>query len=167
MASGSLWAGAVALLPPLYTFAASVTAARFLGAANLGRITFIAFVQVTLTSVLLFGLPLSIMRHVGEARGSGHAGRIRPLIRALAWPVAGLAVIGFVVLTSIGVLGGEPRYAWLLAGVACAGSILQSIPTAVLVGLQRWRDAYVMGLSSGLVAVGAKVGLLASGRGVT
>jgi len=167
MASGSIWAGAVAFLPPLYTFAASVTAARFLGAANLGRITFIAFVQVTLTALLLFGLPTSLMRHVGEARGSGHAGRIRPLLRALARPVAGLALTGFVTLTMIGVLGGQPRYAWVFAGIACAGGIMQAIPGAVLTGLQRWRDAYVVGLSSGLVAVTAKVGLLASGRGVT
>lgn len=167
MASGSLWAGAVALLPPLYTFAASVTAARFLGAASLGRITFIAFVQASLTVALLFGLPPSIMRHVGEARGSGHAGRIRPLVRSLARPAAGLALAGFVTLASIGVFGGQPRYAWVFAGVACAGAILQAIPAAVLVGLQRWRDAYVMGLSSGAVSVAAKVALLASGRGVT
>ena len=167
MATGSLWAFAVALLPPLYTFATSVTVARFLGAAGLGRITFIGFVQSTLGVVLVMGLPLSIMRHVGEARGSGHSGRIRPLIRSLARPVVGLALLGSVSLAMVGLLGGEPRYAWVLAGIACAGGVLQAIPSAVLVGIQRWRDAYIVGLSSGAVALAAKVVVLVAGGGIT
>ena len=121
-----------------------------------------------LVVVLLLGLPLSMMRHVGEARGSGHSGRIRPLVRSLVRPLAGLALTGFLILSCVGLFGGgQPRYAWVFAGIACSGAILQSIPSSVLVGVQRWREAYIGGLTSGAVALVAKVGVLVAGAGIT
>lgn len=166
MTSGSLWAFGVALLSPAYTFTTSVAIARFLGAADLGRITFIAFVRETLTMVLLFGLPQALMRYVGETVGSGRAGRLRSLYRTATVVSVAAAGVGFASLAAVGLFWRDPRWAWVLAGAGAALAILHNLPSTFLIGVQRWRDAYVMGLATGAIAVVGKLAVLGGHGGI-
>jgi O-antigen/teichoic acid export membrane protein len=64
-------------------------------------------------------------------------------------------------------LGAKPTAAWLLAAVVAAAGILHSVPTALLIGLQRFRTASVVGLVTGFMATVAIVAVLWAGGGIT
>ncbi len=75
--------------------------------------------------------------------GSGRAGAIRGIyVWALRIEAFG-AALGGGILVSVFLLGAQPGGAWLAAAAACSASILQTIPNAVLLGAQRWRQASV------------------------
>jgi O-antigen/teichoic acid export membrane protein len=154
------------VLPQAYTLATSVVAARVLGAAGLGSLTFIIFVEVTIVTVLTASLPASVSRHVAEARGSDHLGGVIGLRNAARKYAVAAAAAGTAALVLVALLGGSPAAGWLFAAVTCGASILQTIPSAVLIGLQRWRQATVVGLATGFVALIAKIALLETGHGV-
>jgi O-antigen/teichoic acid export membrane protein len=164
---GGAWKVVSVVLPQLYVLVLSVTAARFLGPTGMGRQSFIAFVESTMILLLAQGLPTALMRQVGEALGLGRPGAVRSLT-AWAWRLeAGAAAVGAALLAGAGALGADPRAAWLFAGVACALGILHCVPSALLIGLQRWREATVAGIVTGLLSTVGTIAVLALGGGIT
>jgi O-antigen/teichoic acid export membrane protein len=164
---GGVWKVISVALPQLYVLTVSIVAARYLGPAAFGRQSFIAFVELSLISLLAAGLPVALMRQVGEAIGSGRRGAVRSLFRwALSLELAG-ALVGGLSLAAAGLLGAEPHAAWVLAGVVCALGILHTVPSALLIGLQRWRQATVAGIATGGVSTVATIVVLALGGGIT
>jgi O-antigen/teichoic acid export membrane protein len=164
--SGGVWKTASLVLPQLYTLVQSIVAARFLGPKGMGVQSFIAFTELSVVNLLTVGLSNSIMRYIGELLGRGRGGEIRDLV-AWGWRVqaVGAAIagggLGLVALT-----GANVASAWGFAAVAAVASVLHNVPSAVLIGTQRWRDASIVGLVTGTVATGAIVAVLAAGGGI-
>jgi O-antigen/teichoic acid export membrane protein len=154
-------------LPQLYALVLSVVAARYLGPSGMGRQSFIAFVEATTITLLSGSFSLALMRYIGEAVGAGRAGSARWLaVRILRIEMAA-ALVGGGALVVIAALGGEPRDAWLLAALAVVSSTVATVPGAVLVGLQRWRDATIAGLTTGGLGVVATIVVLSLGGRIT
>jgi O-antigen/teichoic acid export membrane protein len=164
---GGAWYAVSRYLPQLYTLALSVVAARFLGPDGMGRQSYIAFVSVSLTIVLTSSFYVALMRYVGESIGRGRAGAARALL-VWAWKVEGvLGAAAAAGLGGVALAGARPQGAWALAGVVCALGAMHAVSTAVLVGLQRFRDATIAGLTTGAFGVGAAAAVLAAGGGIT
>jgi O-antigen/teichoic acid export membrane protein len=163
---GSLWAGASSVIPLAYVLVVSIAAARYLGPDGMGRQSYIAFLELSLTALLASGIATSLMRHIGEALGQDRPDAARGLV-AFAWRLQlGAALVGAAVLAAAGLGGADPRAAWVLAGVGCAFGVLHAVPSAVLIGAQRWRAASIVGIVTGAVATGASVAVLALGGGI-
>jgi O-antigen/teichoic acid export membrane protein len=165
--SSGAWSAASRLLPALYTLVLSVVAARVLGPGDMGRQSFVAFVSATAVTLATAGLPVAVMRHVGEAAGARRWQAIRALLRWALRLELGAAVLGAATLAGIGVTRDSFTGAWVLAGLTCGLLVLQTVPSAVLIGLQRWRQASLAGVVTGGVGVTAAVVVLALGGGVT
>jgi O-antigen/teichoic acid export membrane protein len=164
---GSVWSITGKLLPQLYTLAMSIAAARFLTSGEFGRQSFIAFCELSLVMLLTAGLPIGLMRFIGETLGRDDPAVVRGLVR-WAWGVELVAAaLGTGILVIVALLGAEPTGAWALAGVACALGILHTVPSALLIGAQLWRSATIAGLVSGVVATVATIVVLAAGGGIT
>jgi O-antigen/teichoic acid export membrane protein len=163
---GSFWNVASTILPQLFVLVMSIVAARFLGPADMGRQSFIAFVALSATALFGGGIASTLMRYVGEMLGGGRPAVARDLAR-WAWGIAGIAAaIGTAAMVGTGLLGATPEAAWILAGIGCGLGILQSIPNAVLVGAQEWRRASMVGLITGTIGVPLVIGVLAAGGGI-
>jgi O-antigen/teichoic acid export membrane protein len=164
---GGVWSIAVRFVPQLYVLAVSIAAARFLGPEDFGRQSFIAFVELSVIALLTGGLANAIVRHVADSVGRDRTEAVRRLF-TWAWrlELAGAAVGGGAVL-AVGLLGAEPRSAWIVAGVATSLGVLHAVPNAVLLGIQRWRDASVVGLVTGAAGTLATISVLAAGGGIT
>jgi O-antigen/teichoic acid export membrane protein len=163
---GGLWNMISRLLPQAYTIATSIVAGRLLGASGLGRLSFIAFVEATLVVGCSLGLPVSLMRYIGETLGRGNSGEVRPLVR-WGWHIELVSGgVGFAIMAGAAGLGATPHAAWLFAGLACWLIVLHNIPSAILIGAQRWREATIVGLTTGTGAMAAKVIVLAEGQGI-
>jgi O-antigen/teichoic acid export membrane protein len=164
---GGAWNALSLVVPQLYTLAVSIAAGRMLSAELFGRQSFIGFVALSTAMLVSGALPVAVTRYVSETTGRGAVAQVRGLIR-WAWRVQGVtAVVGGAILAGVGLLGADPRAAWLLAAIATLLGVLHNVPTAVLLGLQRWRQASMVGLVTGAISVLATVGVLAAGGGVT
>ena len=164
---GGFWYTASRVVPQLYTLAISIVAARFLGPGGMGRQSFIAFVELSLVAVLSNGMFFALMRWVGESVGRRTSAGLEGVLR-WAWGATGLLALGGSgVLVGASLLGAEPSSAWLLAAAVCFTATLHAVPSAVLVGLQQWRRAAVVGLVTGLVGTGVVIVVLAAGGGIT
>jgi O-antigen/teichoic acid export membrane protein len=164
---GGAWKLLSATLPQLYSLVLSIVAARVLGPDGLGRQSFIAFVELTAIALLTGGLPIALMRYVGETVGRGEPGTARGLF-AWAWRIElAAAVVGAGILAGAAAAGAEPQAAWLFAAVVAAAGILQTVPAAVLAGLQLWRQATIAGLVSGGIGTTASIVVLLLGGGIT
>jgi O-antigen/teichoic acid export membrane protein len=164
---GGIWTAASTVLPQFFTLAVSVMAARKLGPSGLGRQSFIAFVAASAISVFGFGLPVALMRTVGECLGAGRAAEARGLV---VWAVrlSSFGATGALVAILVAALAGaDPRTAWVLAGVTAALGVVTAIPGAALTGLQRWRDTSVVILVWSAIGAAGTILLLAAGGGVT
>jgi O-antigen/teichoic acid export membrane protein len=165
--SGGLWYLASFGIPQGYTLVLSVVAARFLGPSGMGTQSFIAFVALSTTSVLSSAVYVALMRFVGETAGRERQDLLPGLLR-WAWRVqVAVALAGGAFVAGAALFGAKPKDAWLLAAVVAAAGILHCVPSAVLIGLQRFRQAAVVGLVTGFVATGATVLVLWAGGGVT
>lgn len=163
---GGLWHMANLVVPQLYSLIASVVAARFLGAEAMGRQSYIAFVALSVTMLLSSSMWVSLVRHIGETMGRGDAGAVRGLL-AWAWRIEGVtAVVGGVALVVLALAGAEPEGAWLLAAAITTASILHTVPSAILTGLQQFKQASIVGLTTGLVGTAATVVVLDAGGGI-
>lgn len=163
---GSAWSFAARGLPQAYVLLISVIAARYLGPAGMGRQSYIAFVSLSATMVFTGGLSIALMRFIGEALGRGEPALVRGLVR-WGWAVAvGGAIVGGGILILAGALGADPESAWVLAGVGSSLGILHAIPSALLIGAQRWREASIVGLITGTLAVPAVLIVLDQGGGI-
>ncbi len=164
---GGVWSIAARLIPQGYLFVVSVAAARFLGPELFGRQSFIAFVELSVILLLTGGLSVAFMRSVGASLGRGHLEAVRRLVR-WAWTVEGVAaLLGGGALLVVAAGGAEPGSAWVLAAVACALGVLHSVPSALLIGAQRWRAASIVGLVTGAFSTLATIAVLAAGGGIT
>jgi O-antigen/teichoic acid export membrane protein len=164
---GSAWNVAARIVPQFYVLIMSVVAARFLGPDGMGRQSFISF--VALSTVLLFtsGLSQSLTRFIGEQLGADRPATVLDLI-TWAWRLAAAAaVFGSALLVGVAAAGADPHAAWVLAGVASACAMLHTVPSSVLIGAQRWRQATIVGLATGSITVPATIAVLAAGGGIT
>jgi O-antigen/teichoic acid export membrane protein len=164
---GGAWNTTSRLVPQLYVLAISIAGARFLGAEQFGRQSFIAFVQLSLILILSGGLSITATRFVGDLLGRNQPASVAAIVRWI-WRVEAVgAVAGGSVLVLAAVLGAEPEAAWVLAAVACTLGILHAAPSALLMGAQRWRAASVVGLVTGAGSTVAIIFVLAAGGGIT
>ena len=164
--AGTTWTMAQYVLPQLYVVVQSVVAARFLTPGDMGRQSFIAFVELSLLTVFTGGLPTATARKIAELLGQGNTGAVRVLLR-WAWRVEAVAsalAAGAFVLLTFG--SADHHSAWALAGVACIAGILHAVPSAALFGMQRWRDAALVGLGSGTLGLVGSIAVLAAGAGI-
>lgn len=163
---GTLWSFAGSILPQAYTLVASVVLARTLGADGLGQLTFITFAASTLGTLLTLGFPNSVVRHVAEAIGAGLADEVPALYRwAWRWAVV-VALLAASCLWLVALAGRDPTAAWLLAGVSSAALVLHQVPSVLLIGARRWRDAMIVGTTTGLVSLVVRVVVLLNGGGI-
>jgi O-antigen/teichoic acid export membrane protein len=164
---GGVWSLVSGVLPQLFVLVISIAAARFLGPDAMGRQSYIAFVSLAALTALSTGFAVALLRFVAEALGRGDAAAARGLARWI-WRVGLVAAaVGFAALAVPAALGSEPQLAWVLAGLVAAGGILQSVPNAVLLGAQRWREATIVGVITTGVAVPGIVVVLALGGGIS
>lgn len=163
---GTMWNFVGSVLPQAYTLISSVVIARALGADGLGQLTLITFTAATLGTLLTLGFPHSIVRHIAEAIGEGQNDTLPQLYR-WAWRSGwAAAIVAAVSIWLVALFGGEPRAAWLLAGVSSAGLVLHQVPSALLIGARRWRDAMIVGTSTGLVSLVVRIVVLLGGGGI-
>jgi glycosyltransferase involved in cell wall biosynthesis/O-antigen/teichoic acid export membrane protein len=71
------------------------------------------------------------------------------------------------VLVAVAVARADLRSAWLLAALATALSVMHTVPYSLLAGLQRWREAAMVGLVVGSVGTVAVIVVLWAGGGIT
>jgi O-antigen/teichoic acid export membrane protein len=167
LVAGGLWNTGARVIPQLYTLVILVAAARYLGPARLGRQSYIAFIELSVIMLATAGMPTAVMRYVGESLGRGRPGSVRALIR-WAWAVELVAgLLGGGGIAAAALLGAEPTAAWALAGIAAALGVFHTIPSALLIGAQRWRAASIVGLATGSLGTAATVAVLAAGGGIT
>lgn len=161
------WLFVSRMLPQFYVLLQSVVAARFLGPDGMGQQSFMAFVELALISTFTGGLPAAVQREVGASLGRGETGSVRVLER-WAWRASLVgALLGAAVLTAIALSGRELRTAWALAAVACAVAVLHSVPSSMLTGMQKWRQATAVSLCTGTAGLVATLAVLAAGYGIT
>jgi O-antigen/teichoic acid export membrane protein len=164
---GGFWFSAARLVPQLYSLIISVAAARFLGPQGMGHQSFIAFVSISIVVLLGNGFFLALMRSVGDALGRDRPGALRSLLR-WGWRIQGVsATVGAGILVVAALLGADPRSAWLLAAVVCLVAILHTIPSAVIIGMQLWKQAALVGLATGVVGTASTIAVLWAGGGIT
>jgi O-antigen/teichoic acid export membrane protein len=161
-----MWQSAGNLMPQLYTLAISVAAARFLGPERLGRQSFIAFVALSVVMLVSFGISQSLQRSIAAALGRRRADEAHGLANWGARVLLGLAAVGGSAIALPGLLGADPKPAWLLAGLATALAIAHAAPSTALLAAQRFRDAARVGLATGLLAVVGTIAVLAAGGGI-
>jgi O-antigen/teichoic acid export membrane protein len=164
---GSRWTLAGAVLPQLNTVVLSVAIARFLGPDDFGRQSFIAFVAISITTLGSAGLGNALARFISESHGRGDYSAIRKLVRWGFRVMLGLAVLGAAGPVAAGLLGADPAGAWILAGAVVALGLLHGVPNSFLVGMQRWREASMVGLVTGVVTVPTMIAVLAYDGGIT
>jgi O-antigen/teichoic acid export membrane protein len=164
---GGAWYAASSGIPQVYTAITSIVAARFLGKDDFGQQSFIALNAILLSTLFSSSMFVAVMRYVGETAGAGRPELLRGLM-SWAWKVEGAAAaVAALILFGVAALGGEPTDAWALAGIVSALAILHTVPTAVMVGLQRFRQASVVGLTTGLFSTIATALVLWAGYGIT
>jgi len=155
------------VLPQVYVLITSVVAARFLGPDGMGRQSFIAFVALSTTMLLTSGISLSLMRYVGEELGADRPGTALDLVR-WAWRLTGVAAtLGGAFLLTLAATGADPTGAWVFAAIGSVLGTLHAVPSSVLIGAQRWRDATIVGLTTATISVPATIVVLAAGGGIT
>jgi len=164
---GGFWYTASRLVPQLYSLVISIAAARFLGPEGMGHQSFIAFTEISLVVLFGNGFFLALMRSVGETLGRNRPEALRGLLR-WGWRVQGVsAAVGAAILVISAELGASPHAAWLLAAVVCLVAILHTVPSAVIIGMQQWRQAATVGLVTGVVGTVSTIAVLWAGGGIT
>ena len=115
--TGGLWSIARADAAAGPAARALVVAARFLGPDGMGRQSLIAFVGLTTVMLATAGFPSSVARFVGELLGARRGGQALGLY-VWTWRIETVAaVVAGAGLAAVGLLGSEPRLAWVLVGV--------------------------------------------------
>lgn len=144
-----------------------MVAARFLGPEGMGHQSFIAWAQITIAQLFTGGLPIAIIRYIGESLGRGQPDVVRGVLR-WAWRLELVAAVaGTGVLLIVSTTRVELRSAWIFAAIASSMAILHTVPNSVLLGLQRWREASIIGLMTGALGTITTVIVLAAGGGIT
>lgn len=166
VARGAAWTVAARTIPQLQILALSVAAAHYLGPSDMGRQSFIAFVSGSALILATAGLPAALSRFVAELTGARRGGVARSLFW-WTWRVEALTGgLAAVALAMAALLGASPRGAWLLVAAGCAFGIMQTVPSSLLTGSQRWRDVTLAGMVTGVAAVPLTILVLALGGGI-
>lgn len=163
---GGAWKSLSLLLPQLFVVLLSAVAARILGPTLMGRQSFISFVEITAIGVATIGLNTALLRTIAVAVGEGRSSEVRGL---LSWAIRIVAVTGVMAGTavaSVALWAENDKVAWLLAGYVTAMGTIQTMPAAVLTGLQRWRQATFAGLCTGAVSLVVAIVVLLRGGGI-
>jgi O-antigen/teichoic acid export membrane protein len=164
---GGIWNAAANLTPQLCALAISVAGARFLGPSGLGRQSFIAFVVATSLNLFTVGVPVALMRTVGEALGAGRDAEAQGLVR-WAWRIGvGCAAVAGAVILGIAASGARPQAAWYLAAATAAVGVVTAFPGAALTGLQRWRGMSLTIITANVLSAATTILVLALGGGIT
>jgi O-antigen/teichoic acid export membrane protein len=167
VARGGAWLLFARFVPQIQVLVVSVVAAHYLGPELMGRQSFISFVVSSVVILATAGLPGGLNRFVAELQGA----RLGGVARSLFWWTwrieAVMATLAAVGIGLAAVAGAEPQAAWIFAALACAFSVMQTVPAALLVGMQRWRSATIAGLTTGVLSIPATIAVLAAGGGVT
>jgi O-antigen/teichoic acid export membrane protein len=167
VARSSAWNLASRVLPLAYIGAVSIAAARYLGPDDFGRQSFIAFIELSLVTLLVAGLAMALSRFVGAALGAGEPGHVLVLGRVAARIAGAAAVVAAAIMIASALAGHGPQAAWIFAGIFAATSILQIERNAVLTGFQRWREVTIAGLAVGAVSTVAVIVALELGGGIS
>ncbi|HVA61417.1 MAG TPA: lipopolysaccharide biosynthesis protein [Mycobacteriales bacterium] len=165
---GLLWTLLSNLTAPLLLLTTSVVAARFLGPTGMGQQSFIAFASLSLGLALSSGMSSALYRYVGTSIGMGRGAALRGALRRV-WVLQSVAAVAdFAGLAAIGLThtNSTIRLAWILSAATSGLTVLQTVPSAILIGAQRWRQAGVIGLLTGVVATAATAAVLAAGWGI-
>ncbi len=157
VARWSLWALVGQGLPQFYVVVTSAFIARYLGAATFGRISLIVTVQLAMLAFFPLGVPTTSARFFATLIGEGRLAEARGLYRWTWTRTLLLAALAWASLICLALVGLQPRAAWLIAAFVTFFVILHSVPSALLMGSQRWREARIVGMSAGAVAMVAKV----------
>lgn len=165
--TGGAWTSLAYALPQVYTLILSVVAARYLGPEGMGKQSFIAWTALSVTTLVTAGLAGTLQRYIAEMRGAGRTDQAMTLLRGTLAVTFGSAVIGGGALIAIGMTRGDLKAAWFFAGMACAAAVLHSVPHALLLGYQRFRQATIAGLVTGGFGVVATIVVLSLGGGIT
>ena len=166
--SGGLWTLLNRVLPQAQLLVLSIIVARYLGPTEMGRQSYIAFVSIALVQAATAGFPIALSRFVGEllgARRGGQALSLYRLTRRVELRRGGALRCSR--WSAVALLGGDPRAAWMLAGLSAAFAVLQAVPMALLAGAQRWREGSLPGLVTGVATVPLTVVVLEAGGGIT
>jgi O-antigen/teichoic acid export membrane protein len=164
---GGIWTATSRIIPQLNIIALSIAAGRFLGPTDMGRQSYIAFISASVVLVATASLPQAMSRFVAEALGGGRGGVARALLR-MTWRFeVALAIAAVAALEAYAWLAGDPAAAWALTAIACGLGVLHTVPSGLLVAAQRWREATIVGLATGVVSVPATIAVLAAGGGIT
>ncbi len=162
--TGGMWVMASRALPQVYVLVSSILIARFLTVGDMGRQSYISFVQLSLILICSFGFSGALIRYGGELLGQGRLSTLRGLIWWTTKIQIGGALITFLVMGGIGLFGHSLRAAWLWAAVGTAFSTFQNVPNGVLSVLRRWREGSIITLAVGLAfTVGIAVALALGG----
>jgi O-antigen/teichoic acid export membrane protein len=164
--AGGAWTSLSYALPQVYTLVLSVVAARYLGADGMGKQSFIAWAALSITTLVTAGLAGTLQRYVAEMRGAGRQDQAMSLLHGILKIVFVGAIVGGGALIVIGLGRDELESAWVFAGVACAAAVLHSVPHALLLGYQRFRQATIAGLVTGGFGVVATIVVLSMGGGI-
>lgn len=167
VARSSAWSLASKLLPLAFVVVVSIAAARYLGPEEFGRQSFIAFIELSLVTLLIAGLASAVAQFVGAALGAGEPGHVLVLGRVAARIAGAAAVVAAMIMFAIALAGQKPQAAWIFAGIFAAASILQIERNAVLTGFQRWREVTIAGLAVGAVSMVAVIIVLEFGGGIS
>jgi O-antigen/teichoic acid export membrane protein len=133
------WVAFAKITPQVSALVLSVFAANALGPDGLGAQSFIAFVEISLISLIVEGFSTSISRYVARVIGAGDASLVAPLYAWARKVALGLAVVCGAVMFTIALARPELRTAWIVSGVSAIVNCLNRIPSSVLIGMQRWR----------------------------
>jgi O-antigen/teichoic acid export membrane protein len=167
VARGGAWLLVARFVPQLQILVVSVVAAHYLGPDLMGRQSFISFVVSSVVIIAAAGLPGGLNRFVAELQGA----RLGGVAKSLFWWTwrieAVMAAIAAGGMTIAALAGAEPQAAWMFAAATCALSLMQTVPAALLVGMQRWRNATIAGVTTGVLSVPATIAVLAAGGGVS
>jgi O-antigen/teichoic acid export membrane protein len=165
--SGGLWTLLNRVLPQAQLLVLSIIVARYLGPTEMGRQSYIAFVSIALVQAATAGFPIALSRFVGELLGARRGGQALSLYRFTRRVELVAAVLCALALVGVALLGGDPRAAWMLAGLSAAFAVLQAVPMALLAGAQRWREGSLPGLVTGVATVPLTIVVLELGGGIT
>jgi O-antigen/teichoic acid export membrane protein len=166
LATGGAWTVAGRTLPLFYTFVISVAAARILGPTAMGQLALIVFTASTAMALLTIGLAGAFTRFIGESLGRGEGDAARLLVRSAAMLAVVGALVSIAAFAVVAASASSLRTAWLFAGVWTAATIVHAVPSVLLSGAQRWRQAIIVGLTTGTIHVALALGVLAAGGGV-
>jgi O-antigen/teichoic acid export membrane protein len=133
----------------------------------MGHQSYIAWVAISVKMIVTGGMPVALMRYVGELIGRGRPGAARALVGwAFRLELLGAFTGGAVVL-AVRTFNGSFANAWTFAAIVCVLTTLHTVPYGVLIGIQRWRQAATIGLTLGAVGTVSTVVVLATGGGLT